>query len=166
MMTMTARDFLTEMNGILDKLIDDTQDLAVPVAAHKLADQLALEDPALLDGWLHACAEAFLHNALLQRNRQRRSAYRGPRAQFSRDAKEGAFTAYRLRFQISDGSQRSLAKLTAEDCLFVAAGYRSRADQLSSRAAFFEGLAEKVPVGSTVADVLTEDEVSAAWENS
>src|SRR6266498_2004990 len=134
-----ARDFITEMNKLLDGLIDGPGDLVPPLAAAALVLRLRETDPKLLTGWLDVSAVAIFTQALRDRNRARRSATQREhsRTQFAADAEAGVFSAYRLRFMIEDGSQRFLKDMTANDCLWLARDYRDRAAEMNRRADFF-----------------------------
>jgi len=155
------------MSSIFDALIDAEADLVPAVEACRLAERLRADDPELLTGWLDACAEPLISDALRARNRQNRqhmSAIRG-RTQFARDMEKGAFSAYRLRLLIEDGSQRRLGDMTADDCRWSAKDYRSRAGQMASRATFFDRLAEMLDTKQafTVAAAIDDAALGELW---
>jgi hypothetical protein len=165
-----ARDYIQEMNGLLVALIDAPGDLICPVAARELVERLRRTDLDLLSGWLDACAETLVTDTLGGLNRRRRSSQnRNARAaQFGRDAANGVFGAYRLRFEVADGGQRFLADMTGEDCAWAAARYLNGAEQLERRAVFFESLSAAIrqAQAARVAEVYTDEQLTQLWRQA
>lgn len=159
-------DVIAEMELLLSGLIDGDGDLVPPVAAAKLVAGLREKNPALLAGWLDACADMFVADALRERIRSRRAgSVRRKREQFARDVAEGAFSAYRLRFLVEDGAQRLLEEMTLADCLWLAHDYDERAGTMLSRSRFFGHLAERLAASpdATVGEVFSEEELAVLW---
>lgn len=165
---MNNRDYVAEMNAVLD-FRDPLGEPYVPaVLAAEIVDGLRTSDPELLDGWLHAGATQFLRMQINARDHSNRSviAHRRAATAFAAAAEahgrgdgELLGTFLRMRFTTEDGARKQLADLTKVDLLFVADTYQDRADRNLLRAEFMRALAAKVG-GGTVADRFSEHQIS------
>lgn len=168
----TARDFATEMRAVIDDATSGGPYIP-PIAASEIVEKLRVNDPDLLDGWLHAQAERFVWQAINDRDRSRRAvtSHRAKGAAFGAAAERhnaGDSTGLRpfldAPYSVSDGTRKPLASLTKDDLLFVAERYQARSNENAMKATFMTALAKKVGKG-VVADHFTEDQLSAMFES-
>jgi len=159
---------LTEFEEILDKRICalvDTKGVLIPAeAALDLAAVLREEFPRDTKAWLDTRLPHLLQDMLRQQIHNDRAS--AGRAQFSRAAalaEGGQPKALQQRLLDTkyvingDYGQKSLGQLDREELKYVANDYTRRSQSNANRAAFFNALAKKVPIGKTVGDVYGED---------
>lgn len=167
-----SRDFATEMRAVIDEATAGGP-YSPPRAASEIVEKLRVNDPELLDGWLHEQAEHFVWQAINDRDRSRRSvtSRRAKATAFGAAAEAhqgGDVTALRpfldAPYTVGDGTRRPLADLTQDDLMFVATDYEQRASRNALKAAFMRALAKKVTTG-VVADHYTEAQIAAMFES-
>lgn len=168
-----SRDYLTDMNEAIEQAIPDG-DYTAPLVAADLVDRLRAEDPDLLSGWLELKAAVFLADAVARRSNSRRQAARvaAPRRAFAEAARsfsaDGDATVLRpfaAEYVVDeDNTRRTVARMTAEDCRFVAGRYDETARQAKLEASFHRAVAKKVGV-QTVGDVFTEEQYVAMYRS-
>lgn len=171
---MSDRDYAAEMRAIIDTEVNPADGpYEARVAASKIVAKLQETDPEFLTAWSVAQAEQNVYQAIIDRDRSRRSHERatGGRSVFGRaaedfaggdvDALGGWLTVV---FVVDGNTRKTLGSLTAPDLLSVAAGYQRRADESALECAFFRALAKKVGKG-TVGDHFTDEEVRRLRES-
>lgn len=168
-----SRDYLTDMNEAIEEAIPDG-DYTAPLVAADLVDRLRAEDPDLLSGWLELKAAVFLADAVARRSNSRRQAARvsAPRRAFAEAARsfgsDGDATVLRpfaAEYVVDEeNTRRTVARMTAEDCRFVAGRYDETARQAKLEASFHRAVAKKVGV-RTVGDVFTEEQYMAMYRS-
>jgi hypothetical protein len=166
------RDYLTEMDLVLDEAISATDDPRAIIAA-KLRARLDESDPDLLAGWLHEKAEDILTEELGLRERVERSKnFRrvGARsfANAAKEAEDGqpeALGTFALKFVVDEeNNRRAIADMTGPDHLYVASRHASRANREQMLAAFHNAVAKKVGDKRT-ADVMGEEQYEALYRS-
>lgn len=166
------RDYLAEMRAVIAAETTGGPYVSAIVAQH-IINKLRVTDPDLLEGWLNANAVAFVRHAINLRDCSARTTAR-------HTAKRQAFGESATRFEqgdrtamthwltvvhvVEDGSRKKLAEMTAADLAHVADGYESRAAENAMTAAFLRALGKKVG-RRTVADVFTEEKLTALWQS-
>jgi len=168
------RDYAAEMRAIIDTDVNPADGpYEARVAASKIVAKLRETDPEFLAACLDAQADQIWYQAIIDRDRSRRSHERatGGRSVFGKAAKEfddgdadalGGWLT--VPFVVDGNIRKPLGLLTAPDLLSVAAGYQRRADESVLECAFFRALAKKVGKG-TVGDHFTDGEVRALRES-
>ncbi|MDX3714426.1 hypothetical protein PV733_36975 [Streptomyces europaeiscabiei] len=161
-----SRDYIADMNTAIEDAIPDG-DYTAPLVAADLVERLRAEDPDLLTGWLEVKASVFLADAVARKSNSRRQLARvgAPRRAFAEAARsfgtDGDATVMRpfaAEYVVDeDNTRRTVARMTAADCLFVAARYEDTARQAKLEAAFHRAIAKKVGKG-TVGDAFTEEQ--------
>lgn len=169
---MSDRDYAGEMRTVIDDATS-AGPYSPPIAAGEIVEKLRVNDPELLDGWLHSQSVHFIWQAINDRDRSRRAVtQRHAKARDFGEAAEkfkgGDITPLRgflnAPYTVADGTRRPLAELNREDLLFVASDYKSRADQNQLKASFMTALARKVGKG-VVGDHFTEDQLRSMFES-
>lgn len=164
---MSDRDFAAEMRAVIDAETSHGPYVSRQVA-REIVEKLGVNDPELLEGWLHAQAEQLVWAAINTVDRSTRASarYSASRSAFAAAAvehEEGDSTALghflAARYVVEDGSRRELATLTKADLLFVADRYDDRAKANAFEAAFFRALAKKVRTGA-VGDHFSEERIA------
>lgn len=160
------RDYFAEMNTAIEAAIPEA-DYAAPVVAAQLLDQLRAEDPELLAGWLDLRAPSILADTIARRSNSRRQTARiaAPRRAFAEAARSftdsgdsAALRPFAAEYVIDEhNTRRSVARMTAADCLFVAGRYEDTAQQAKLEAAFHRAVAKKVG-RRTVGEAFTEEQ--------
>lgn len=168
-----SRDYLTDMNEAIEEAIPDG-DYTAPLVAADLVDRLRAEDPDLLTGWLELKAAVFLADAVARRSNSRRQLARvgAPRRAFAEAARsfgtDGDATVMRpfaAEYVIDeDNTRRTVARMTAEDCRFVAGRYDETARQAKLEASFHRAVAKKIGA-RTVGDVFSEEQYVAMYRS-
>lgn len=167
------RDYLADMNAAIEEAIPDG-DYTAPLVAADLVDRLRAEDPDLLLGWLELKASVFLADAVARRSNSRRAAARvsAPRRAFAEAARSFAtggdasvLRPFEAEFVVDDqNTRRSVARMTAEDCRFVAGRYDETARQAKLEASFHRAVAKKVGA-ATVGEVFSEEQYVAMYRS-
>lgn len=170
---MEDRDYLADMHDAIEAAIPDG-DYTAPLVAAELVDRLRAEDPELLTGWLNLRAPAILADAIARRSNSRRQAARitAPRRAFAEAARAFADTGdpvglrpFAAEYVVDeDNTRRTVARMTAADCLFVAGRYDETAQQAKLEAAFHRAVAKKVGQ-RTVSDAFTEEQYLAMYRS-
>lgn len=169
---MSARDFAAEMRALIDAETATGPYVSRVVAAH-VVEKLRATDRDLLDGWLDAQAETFVWQLINDRDRSMRAHARTarPRREFGDAAAEhqGGKPQALVRwltvpFAVADGSRKRLAEMTADDLLFGADAYDSRAEENRMTAVFLRAIARKVGAG-VVRDHFTDEQLTAMWSS-
>lgn len=168
-----SRDYLTDMNEVIEEAIPDG-DYTAPLVAADLVDRLRAEDPDLLSGWLELKAAVFLADAVARKSNSRRQLARvgAPRKAFAEAARsfadEGDATVMRpfaAEYVVDEkNTRRVVARMTADDCRFVAGRYDETARQAKLEASFHRAIAKKLGV-RTVGDVFTEEQYMAMYRS-
>lgn len=161
------RDYAADMRAVIDAETSHGPYVS-RVIAREIVEKLTVNDPELLDGWLHAQAEQLIWSAINTVDRSvrasaRSSASRSAFADAAAEHDDGDSTALGrflvARYVVEDGTRRELATLTKADLLFVADTYDARAKANAFEAAFMRALAKKVRNG-TVADHFDEVKIA------
>ncbi|WP_329215118.1 hypothetical protein OG352_06065 [Streptomyces sp. NBC_01485] len=160
------RDCLTDMSTAIEDAIPNG-DYTAPLVAADLVDRLRAEDPDLLAGWLDLRAAVFLADAIARKSNSKRQATRvgAPRRAFAEAARSfadtgdaAALSPFAAEYVVDeDNTRRTVARMTAADCLFVAGRYDETARQAKLEASFHRAVAKKVGKG-TVGDAFTEEQ--------
>lgn len=158
------RDFLADMNAALDGAVP-AGDYVAPVVAAELVERLRTDDPELLAGWLNLRAPSILADVIARRSNSRRQsartaaprrAFRAAAESFAVTGEPSALSPFTIEHVVDDANtRRSVARMTAADCRFVAARYDSTARQAKLEAAFHRAVARKVG-RRTVGEVFSE----------
>ena len=164
------RDYAADMRAVIDAETSGAPYISRVIAA-QIVDKLTVNDPDLLDGWLHGQAETLIWQAINDRDRSTRSHARtaASRSVFARAAEAHAAGDsvplcgfLDVPYVVEDGSRRRLADLNAHDLTFVADGYAAAARSSTLNAAFLRALARKVGDGR-VADHFDDEHLAALW---
>lgn len=160
------RDYLADMNAAIEDAIPDG-DYTAPLVAADLVERLRAEDPDLLTGWLELKAAVFLADAVARRSNSRRQAARvgAPRKVFAEAARSFAgsgdatvLSPFAAEFVVDEeNTRRTVARMTAEDCRFVAGRYDETARQAKLEASFHRAVAKKLGA-RVVGEVFTEEQ--------
>lgn len=156
-----TRDFAKEMRDVIDAATEReiaTSGGYVPrKLASDIANELQINDPELLSGWLTDQAEHILWRTI---NDIDRSGRMHARATAGRRAFASAAGAYAdgnpeplreymdLRFTVEDGTRRPLRHLRGPDLMFVSGTYSALAKRNTFMATVMQKLAEKVGSGT------------------
>lgn len=168
---MNERDFAAEMRSIVDA--ETAHGAYVSrAAARDVVEKLSINDPELLDGWLHSQAERLIWQMINDRDRSMRGAARtqgrsvfAEMIEASKDGDTSGIGRYmQAPYVIADGSRKPLAELMKNDLIFVADQYDMRAKSNAFEAAFIRALAKKVGARS-VGDVFTEAKIAELRES-
>lgn len=168
---MSERDFAAEMRAVVDAETSHGAYVA-RAAARDVVEKLTINDPELLNGWLHEQAEKLIWQLINDRDRSRRGAARTQgRSVFaelieaSKDGDTSGLGRYlQAPYVIEDGSRKPLAELMKDDLIYVADQYEHRAKSNAFEAAFIRAIARKVGKG-TVADHFTESKLMELRES-
>lgn len=160
------RNYLADMNDAIEAAIPDS-DYTAPLVAAELVDRLRADDPDLLTGWLNLRAPTILADTIARRSNSRRQAARvsAPRRAFAEAARSfadrgdgAALRPFAAEFVVDEANtRRTVARMTAGDCLFVARRYDDTAQQAKLEAAFHRAVAKKVGK-QTVGEAFTEEQ--------
>lgn len=161
-----SRDYLADMDAAVEAAIPDS-DYTAPMVAADLVDRLRAEDPDLLSGWLHLKAPVLLADVVARKSNSKRQAARrsAPRRAFAEAARsfaetgDGAvFSPFAAEYVVDEeNTRRTVARMTAADCLFVAGRYDDTAKQAKLEASFHRAVAKKVGK-RTVGEAFTEEQ--------
>jgi len=162
-----ARNYLTDMSAAIEAATPDGADYIAPLVAADLVERLRAEDPDLLHGWLDLKASVFLADVIARRSNSKRQTARAaaPRKAFAEAAERFQEThdpivlsPFAFEYVIDDANtRRTVARMTALDCRFVAERYEDTARSARMEASFHRAVAKKV--GSrTVGEVFSEDQ--------
>lgn len=161
-----SRDYITDMNAAIEDAIPD-EDYTAPLIAADLVERLRSEDPDLLTGWLELRAAVFLADAVARRSNSRRQAARVAKPRrafaqaarsFSADGDASVLRPFAAEYVVDEeNTRRTVARMTAADCLFVAGRYDETARQAKLEASFHRAVAKKVGSG-TVGETFTEEQ--------
>lgn len=170
---LMSRDYLADMNAAIEEAIPDG-DYVAPLVAADLVDRLRVEDPDLLTGWLDVKASVFLADAVARRSNSRRQAARvaAPRKAFAEAARSFADTGeaavlrpFAAEYVVDEeNTRRAVARMTAEDCRFVAGRYDETARQAKLEASFHRAVAKKIGA-RVVGEVFTEEQYVAMYQS-
>ncbi|MET9081387.1 hypothetical protein ABZX77_05700 [Streptomyces sp. NPDC004237] len=140
------------------------------VVAASICEQLASDDPELLDGWLRAIAVQALTEQITVRERSIRTATRARASAraFAAAAESGdvqKLRAFSVTFCVDEANtRRRVADMTGTDHRFVAADYAEKANTAKMLAAFHLAVAKKVGDRRT-ADVMSEPEYDRLYRS-
>lgn len=165
------RDYLAEMKSVIESETGEGPYVSAAVAGH-IARKLAVTDPDLLDGWLHAMAPFLIRHMINLRDCSTRTSARAGarRQQFAKDAtafEQGNRSAMSHWLDIrhvvdDDGTRKRLADMTAADLTRVADDYDARANESRMHAAFLRAVAKKTGK-RTVSAVFDEKKLNDLW---
>jgi hypothetical protein len=168
-----SRDYIADMNTAIEDAIPDG-DYTAPLVAADLVDRLRAEDPDLLTGWLELRAAVFLADAIARKSNSKRQAARSarPRKAFAEAARSFADTGnvavlspFAAEYVVDEkNTRRTVARMTAEDCRFVASRYDETARQAKLEASFHRAVAKKIG-GRLVGEVFTEEQYEAMYRS-
>jgi uncharacterized membrane protein YccC len=169
-MSSLERDHNTEMNALMSRVLESSDDIVVAVEASKLVAHLAETDPELLRGWLAVNAEQFVADTLGSRLRSKRGYVRrtSTARAFAVAARSGDLAAlhpFRTRHIVDDRyTQRAVGKMDGNDHLFVAQSYDLSAQTSQMLAAFHRAVARRVGDRKTE-EVMDEDTYLRMYES-
>jgi hypothetical protein len=162
-----ARDYLSDMNDAVEAAIPDGADYVAPLVAADLIERLRSEDPDLLHGWLNLKAAVFLADVIARRSNSKRQTARAaaPRRAFAEATRTfetthdpAVLSPFAFEYVIdAANTRRTVARMTAADCRFVAERYEDTARSARMQASFHRAVAKKVGT-RTVGDVFSEDQ--------
>lgn len=162
----TNRNYLVEMAELIESRLPADDYTATSVAL-SILDHLEVNDPDLYAGWLRAIGYTALQQQITRRriSDARRATAVSPSAfQDAVDKSEAEgntepLSVFAQHLAISvDNTVRAIGDLTNVDCKFIASRYDKRAKSAAFEAAFYLALASKIPDGSTVSDIMTEEQ--------
>jgi hypothetical protein len=168
--------YVNEMEALLQQELEEAPDGWVAATlATRLAARLREEDPDLLRGWLDMQAENLIRDNLVRRsNAQRTRARKRSTAIAFRESATlatrtgdyseliGMFSAVHT---VSNNNVRRAARdMTGNDHRYVAARYRSTANEYLMLAAFHNAVARKVGDMRT-SEVFTEEEYEMMYRS-
>lgn len=166
------RDYAADMRAVIDAETAGGPYSSPQVAEH-IVNKLRVTDPDLLDGWLNAQAVNFVRHAINLRDCSSRSHARmtSGRSVFAADAKlheagdQDAMSGWLdVVHPMDDGTRKRIADMTADDLLYVAADYDSRAKENLLHGAFLKAVAKKVRKGK-VSDFFTDAKLAQLWRS-
>lgn len=170
---MSDRNYLSDMDAAIEEAMPDG-DYTAPSVAADLVAQLRSTDPDLLSGWLNLRAEVVLADVIARRSNSKRQTARilAPRQAFAEAARtfqeSGEAVALRpfaFEYVVDEAhTRRTVAQMTAVDCLFVADRYEDTARTARMEAAFQRAVAKKLGA-RTVADAFTEEQYLAMYQS-
>lgn len=153
---VTERDYLAEMDKHIDAATEGSGWVAAVVAG-KLYARIAVDDPDLLDGWLHILGPDTLRRVIHERSsaarmRERGRARKGEFADAARNYETGEDSnglklagMFALLHVVSAEDVRKRAgEMTGADHEFVARSYQKRGQRALMQAAFHRAVAEKI----------------------
>lgn len=161
------RDYMGDMRRYVDAATDGSGPYHPRVVASDVITRMRVEDPELLNGWLHVGAEHFVWQMILDRDRSRRSHTRhaSPRREFANASASAAAGDYdplrgflNMPFSVEDGSRRRLRTLRGDDLRYVASNYQAIAHRNAMMSAFLTALARRIG-DDTVEDHFTEEQL-------
>lgn len=163
------RDYEAEVHGIIEA--EFTSGDVAGLVANRVVTKLRATDPALLAGWLDQRAQDVMRAEIGRVHASQRSQARiqGARSVFADVAAQaaegdtGPMQSWLATYHVvnEDRVRRRLAEMTRTDLLYVADRYDASAAAAKLEAAFMRKLADRVPDGQTVGDVLTESQILA-----
>jgi hypothetical protein len=143
------RDYVAEMNALIEQALEETDEWATPVVAQKLCARLLEQDPELLTGYLDVTAEAVIQQAVVHRvtshrARLRASAQRRAFADAAKSRDPDRLGMFSVRHCVDDtGTWKTAANMTGAEHTYVALGYERRANTERMEAAFHYAIAKK-----------------------
>jgi len=160
------RDYMTEMNDLLDTRVPESDYIAGVVAA-EIVNELRDSDPDLLYGWLSEMAVIVMTDTISTRSnsdRARRrhfasaSAFAAAAASFATSGDPTSFSPFREQFVVNTSNlRRIVADMTSDDHTFVASRYTQTANKAQMEAAFHSAVAKRIGPGQTTSDVMDEE---------
>lgn len=171
---MSDRNYLSDMDAAIEEAMPDG-DYVAPSVAVDLVAHLRSMDPDLLAGWLNLRAEVVLADVIARRSNSKRQTARilAPRRAFAEAARsfqsDGEAVVLRpFAFEYvvdAANTRRTVAQMTAADCLFVAGRYEDSARTARMEAAFQKAVAKKLGE-RTVAEVFTEEQYLSMYQSA
>jgi hypothetical protein len=170
--TRPARDYTAEMRAIIDELA--VGEYIPPVLAANIVSKLRVQDPELLEGWLHSNAVQFVRNAINARDSAIRSHNRTflGRTKFAAAAKKfeagdptELYGFMAEVYSMPNGAKKQLSKLNHGELLYAAGTYAIRERQNGLKRAFLTALAEQVTDSNVVGDVFSEEQLAEMWSS-
>lgn len=170
---MSDRNYLSGMDAAIEAAMPDG-DYTAPSVAADLVAYLRETDPELLAGWLDLKAEVFLADVIARRSNSKRQTARsaGPRRAFAEAARSFessgdavALSPFTFEYVVDAvNTRRTVAQMTALDCLFVADRYEDTARMARLEAAFHRAVAKKVGL-RTVGEVFAEEQYLSMYQS-
>jgi hypothetical protein len=173
-----TRDYLTEMNDVIDAALPDG-DYVAPVVAHDLVEKLLANDPDLLRGWCEARYEPILadfihHKVKGRRNASRESLARTAFAEAAREftasgdvsaLREAVRSPFDAEYVVSHGLlRRKVRDMVGADHLFVAKEYAETKQIAALLESFHRAVAKKIG-GKRTSEVFTEETYLAMYRS-
>lgn len=166
------RNYAAEMRALIDQETSHGPYISASIA-EKIVEKLSVNDPQLLDGWLHAQAVQLIRHAINLRDGSMRAharvtASRGVFADAAKQAEAGNLEPLTkfldTRYVVEGGIRVRLGDMREPQLVYVADAYRRRAQDAMLQQAFLRALARKVGNGK-VEDHFTEDEIAKLWRS-
>lgn len=169
---MGDRDYMAEMRAKVDAACVGTW--SAPAVATQVVEDLRVNDPDLLYGFLDLCAVTMVRQLINGRDQSARSHNRktASRSVFKEAAEEHErgnsapleeLTQFLQElYVIEDGSKMALKDMHSTELNYVADTFEQRARENQMRAAFLYALANKCG-DRAVGEIFTEEQVAALW---
>lgn len=166
------RNYVAEMRALIDEETSHGPYISASIA-EKIVEKLLVNDPQLLEGWLHAQAVQLIRHAINQRDSSmrthaRQTASRSVFAKAAQEAQEGNMEPLSkfldTRYVVEGGIRLRLADMREPQLNFVANSYQRRAQDALLQQAFLRALARKVG-SDRVEDHFTEEELARLWRS-
>lgn len=166
------RNYAAEMRTLIDQETSHGPYVSA-IIAERIVEKLTANDPDLLYGWLIGQAPQLIRHAINLRDASGRTHARmtASRSVFGQAVKQaqggnmepiGKFLD--TRYVVEDGSRVRLGDLREAQLLYVADGYKRRAEDALMQQAFLRALARKVG-SDRVADHFDEEDLSRLWRS-
>lgn len=164
---MSDRDYLAEMNDVIERAIPEG-DYVAALVADELVEKLLASDRDLLTGWLVMRAKPIVTDVIRQRCNSDRSTYlrNQPRKAFGEAAKDFADTGNvtvmkpwsKIRLVVNDENlRRPIPAMNAQDCFYVADGYHKSKQAAAMEEVFWRSVRKKIGTG-VIGDFFSEEQ--------
>lgn len=166
------RNYAAEMRAIIDEETSHGPYVSA-IIAERIVEKLKANDQDLLLGWLVSQAHHIIRQSInlrdaSQRTHARATAARDVFAEAALEAQEGnreRLTHFLDTVYVIDGGSRvKLGQMREPQLLFVADGYKRRAEDAMMQQAFLRALARKVG-NDRVSDHFTESDLAKLWRS-
>lgn len=165
-------EYMVKMRALIDQMANpEAGPYSSPKIALKIVEYLRLEDPDLLNGWLHEQAAHMVREMINARDRSRRAHVRATsqRSVFKEAAEqfEGGNRGELIQWSetvhvVGDGTRKRLAELTAEELLHVSERYENTENESRMMKVFLRAIAKKIGNGR-VEDYFDNDQLRRMW---
>jgi hypothetical protein len=166
------RDYVAELRELIDNELESSE-VDIAIVAREIVEKLAVNDPDLLEGWMHIVAESSLRDWIrsLLASKRSRATHQRPRTAFAQAAKrleagesvEDTVKPWlQTKFVGASGNQKNLGDMDHDDLGAARETYDKHARSNALRAALFAALEKKVKTG-TVSDHYDNEKITKLW---